>query len=410
MAVISAPPNPLLDALDRLHAQAGNGEMSRMHLGASQIGRPCSRAIWYVFRWAIPRKISTSGYRAIQDGHRGEQVMADWLRAVKGIQLWTEDENGQQFGFQSLSGHFCGSVDGVILGIPQAPKTPHVWEHKQTNEKKFNKLGKLISGHGEKAALALWDEVYFAQAQIYMRKMKLSRHLLTVCTPGNRAIMACRTEYDKTQSDLLMQKAEKIISAERPPLRLSERPDYFVCKQCEYHQLCHAGAEPSVHCRTCAHSTAQVSSDDGTPWRCELHVKSLNEINQRNGCESHAFHPDLLSNWANPQRADKKTGAITFKRFDGVIFVNGRDGCQSKEVFTLYAPLDHDVLAELSASTGIGSNKLLDGELAEEDWLRVFSVAVTLSERIDERSRKHLIELVDQIDKAYCKRLEAEVA
>ena len=57
MAVISAPPNPLLDALDRLHAQAGNGEMSRMHLGASQIGRPCSRAILYVFRWAIPRKI-----------------------------------------------------------------------------------------------------------------------------------------------------------------------------------------------------------------------------------------------------------------------------------------------------------------------------------------------------------------
>jgi len=410
MAALPIQVDPTLAALDQIHERAAGSEAPRAHLDASQIGRPCSRAIWYAFRWAMRRPLSVTGYRAIQDSHRGKQVMADWLRSIEGVQLWTEDEDhpGQPISFQSLGGHFAGSLDGVIQGLPQAPKTPHVWEHKQVNEKKFNKLVRLIAEHGEKAALAEWDEVYYAQAQVYMRMMGLTRHFLTVCTPGNRAIASCRTEHDKERSAALMTKATKIIVAERPPLKLSDRPDHFVCQQCDFRALCQGVSEPSVHCRTCAHSTARTQ--DSAPWQCELRNLALSEGIQREGCESHAFHPDLLANWAKPHQADPATGTLTFKRLDGATFTNGREGCPSKELFARYALPAHDVLGELSAVTEIDEAKLLAGEITESDWGRIASAFVMLKDRFDESSTNRLVELLGQIDKAYCERSQqAEV-
>lgn len=409
MAILPTKADPVLIALDQLHERAANAEAPRAHLSASQIGRPCSRAIWYAFRWAAPRPLSVMAYRAIQDSHRGKQIMAGWLRSIEGVQLWekdlwTEDEDhpAQQIGFQLLGGHFAGSLDGVIQGLPQAPKTPHVWSHKQVCDKKFNKLVRLIAEHGEKAALTEWDEVYYAQAQVYMRMMGLTRHFLTVCTPGNRAIASCRTEHDKERSTALIQKATKIIVSERPPLKLSDRPDHFVCQQCDFRALCQGVSEPSVHCRTCAHSTPRAQ--DSAPWQCELRNLSLSEDAQREGCESHAFHPDLLANWAKPHQADPSTGTLTFKRLDGATFTNGREGCPSKELFARYALPTHDVLGELSATSGIDETKLLAGEINESDWGRIASAFVMLKDRFDEPSRNRLVELLGQIDKAYCER------
>ena len=410
MAALPIHVDQTLVALDKIHERAANAGAPRTHLDASQIGRPCSRAIWYAFRWAVRRPLSVAGYRAIQDWRRGERVMADWLRAIEGVQLWTKDEeSGQPIGFQLLGGHFGGSLDGVIQGLPQAPKTPHVWSHKQVSEKKFNKLVRLITEHGEKAALTEWDEVYYAQAQVHMRMMGMTRHFLTVCTPGNRAIASCRTEHDKERSAALMTKATKIIVAERPPLKLSDRPDHFVCQQCDFRALCQGVSQPSVHCRTCAHSTARTQ--DSAPWQCELRSLALSEDAQREGCESHAFHPDLLANWAKPHQADPSTGTLTFKRLDGATFANGREGCPSKELFARYALPAHDVLAELSATTGIDETKLLAGEINESDWDRIASAFVVLKDRFDEASRNRLVDLLGQIDKAYCERSQqAEVA
>jgi len=403
MAALPIKIDPILAALDQLHECAANAEAPRAHLDASQIGRPCSRAIWYAFRWAVRRPLSVTAYRAIQDAHRGKQVMADWLRSIEGVQLWTKDEeSGKSIGFQSLGGHFAGSLDGVIQGLPQAPKTPHAWSHKQVNEKKFNKLVRLITEHGEKAALTEWDEVYYAQAQVHMRMMGMTRHFLTVCTPGNRAIASCRTEHDKERSAALMTKATKIIVSERPPLKLSDRPDHFVCQQCDFRALCQGVSEPSVHCRTCAHSTPRTQ--DSAPWQCEFHDIALDEDAQREGCESHAFHPDLLANWAKPHQADPSTGTMTFKRLDGSTFTNGREGGPSKELFARYALPAHDVLGELSATTGIDEAKLLAGEINESDWGRIASAYITLQDRFDEASRNRLVELLRQVDKAYCER------
>ncbi len=59
--------------------------------------------------------------------------MIQWLKSVPGIELHTQGQDGKQINFKLFGGHFAGSLDGVIRGIPEAPKTWHVWECKTAN-------------------------------------------------------------------------------------------------------------------------------------------------------------------------------------------------------------------------------------------------------------------------------------
>lgn len=322
MAALDHAIDPTLAALDALHARASD-EPPRPHLGASQIGHPCARALWYGFRWALRRVVSARGHRAIADGHRGEVVMAEWLRAIPGVELWTDDpeQPGRQIGFSDHAGHFGGSLDGVIVGLVQAPKTPHVWESKVCNETKFRKLVKLIAEKGEKNALAEWDEVYFAQAQVYMRYLGLTRHYLTVCTPGNREMVGCRTEFQQKVADRYVARAKAIVVANRPPDKINEDPGWWQCKYCDFHALCHGLKLPDPSCRTCAYATARI--DERQPWTCDWHRRGIDADDQRRGCPSYAFHPDLIAS-AEPIRHDPKTGAITFRcKETGDTFTSG---------------------------------------------------------------------------------------
>jgi hypothetical protein len=410
MAALSHSIDPTLAALDALHAQASGSDTPRPYLGASQIGDPCTRKLWYSFRWALTRTISASGYRAIHDGHRGERVMADWLRSIPGIQLWTMDpeNDAQPIGFQDCAGHFRGHLDGIILGLYQAPKTPHVWEHKQVNEAKFNKLIKLIQQHGEKAALAEWDEVYFSQAQIYMRELELTRHYLTVCSPGNRAMVSCRTEYQAKPAKALLGKAEGVITSDRPPIKLREDPTWYQCKWCDFHPICHGDALPAVNCRTCAHSTARLNPEQR--WTCELKQPAIDAPDQP-GCDHHAFHPDLVSAHAEAIAADPKTGVITFRRRgDEATWDNGINGLKSRDwlaqqqpAATPEAPIEDDVRASLAMEMMVEYQDLVTGKLDESDFSRMPPAVKRLSTAWegDSRRQQALRAILEQVDAAW---------
>lgn len=413
MVALNHSIDPTLAALDDLHSQAFSGDQPRRYLGASAVGHECSRRLWYGFRWALSRAITASGYRAIQDGHRGEAVMIDWLRSIPGIQLWTEDpeQPGKQISFEALAGHFRGNIDGVIQGLLQAPKTPHVWEMKVCNEAKWNKLNKLICEKGEKAALAEWDAVYFAQAQIYMDQLNLTRHYLTVGTPGNRAVTSCRTDYQPKFAKAILKKAETIITADRPPLKISENATWYICKFCDYHSLCHGKTLPDVNCRTCAHSTARID-EKAAPWTCELNQPEI--LNSQRGCASHAWHPDLLANHAEAINANPKTGVITFrmKADPAVTFENGAGAVSSRVMKdkeravkkpVVEIPVDDDVRASLALEMVIDEPTLLSGDLTEQDFDRLAKAASRLSNAWEgDEPRKHALRaLIEQVDSAF---------
>lgn len=416
MATINYSVDPTLAALDALHTQASSHDAPRRYLGASLIGQECARRIWFSFRWALPRSFPATSYRAIQDGHRGEAQMAGWLRTVPGIELWTTDPDDPQrpIGFVACSGHFRGHLDGIISGLYQAPQTPHVWEHKVCNEIKWNKLVKLIQQHGEKAALALWDAVYYAQAQVYMHQMDLTRHYLTVGTPGNRQLVSCRTEYRAQAAKVLLKKAEQIITADRPPLKISDNPTWYQCKLCDYHALCHGPALPAVNCRTCAHSTARL--DESRPWTCEQRQAAID--GDQAGCDHHAFHPDLLANTAEPVNADPKTGTITFRRkSDGATWDNGLNGLKSADWIKINKEFaensqknaefsihdENKVLTALAAESAIPADALLSGALDEADWNQVTDACIRLCHAWtgEDRRKRTLAALIEQMDSAY---------
>lgn len=228
--------DPTLMALDQVLEAEALKEEPREYLGASIIGDPCSRKLWYYMN--RPREVfKADTLRRFIDGHRTEDLIVGWLKQIPGITVWEKDENGEQYGFSE--GNFSGHYDGVILGILQSPKTPHVLEIKCCNSKKFEKLKKLIKDLGEKKALAEWDPIYYAQAQVYMKYTQLDRHYMVVATPGGRDLISCRTEYDAAAAKGYINKAHRILTAKVPPERMSEKSDFFMCKWCNFRDECH---------------------------------------------------------------------------------------------------------------------------------------------------------------------------
>lgn len=325
-------PDPTLAAVDAAIETAENAQASRPYLGMSALGQECSRALFYGFRWATAKAFDAVTIRRFQDGHRSEAIMIDRLRAVPCVTLWTEDPsgNGKQIGCVDLGGHLRGHLDGIIQGLIQAPVTPCVWEHKCVNEKKQAKLVSLKAEKGEKQALAEWDATYHAQAQLYMHYQGLTRHYLTVDSPGSRTTVSCRTEADPVTALKLIEKARRIITAAEPPARISERPDWWSCSFCDHKETCHHGAIPAVSCRTCSHSTPELDGD--ARWSCARFGCDLDTETQRRGaeCPAHVFIPALLP-WKAID-ASEDQGWIEYQLPDGRTLRNGPGGFASREL------------------------------------------------------------------------------
>ena len=277
--------DPTLEAaMKALEGKEGGRGHSR-RVGGSSVGHECLRRGWYSFRWTSPSIMTARGLLAVNDGHRGEIVLADLLKAVPGIELWTEDHEkpGAQISFEMVDGHFVGKLDGVIVGLLQAPKTAHVWEAKVVNQKKVDKLKKDVLKFGEKNALEQWDAVYFAQAQMYMHGMGLTRHYLTVASPGVREIISVRTDYQKPRAEMYENRARNIVFSSGIPSRISKDPAFFGCKWCDHSDVCHGGAEPLRNCRTCEWARPHP----GGVWGCDLYEREISYEEQQAGCDKY---------------------------------------------------------------------------------------------------------------------------
>lgn len=333
MAALNSYIDPTLAAIDSAIEQSQSKDV-RPYLGMSSIGKPCDRALWLGFRWAKEPCFNAQTIKRFEDGHYGEELQAKRLQMVEGITLTVLDEStGQQYGFSSIGDHFKGHMDGAIIGLLQAPKTWHVWEHKQVDQKKFDKLNKLKMEVGEKNALEKWDEIYYAQAICYMGFTGMKRHYLTCSTPGGRDTTSVRTNENPAAFERLMHKAQRIVTAAEPPPRISDDPAWFQCRFCEFKDLCHGTAAPITTCRTCCHATPEL--DGNARWTCARHQTDLEKEAQHEGCQAHLFIPALLSNWAAVVDASLPGNWVQYEHKDtGRLFKNGlRDECfQSIEI------------------------------------------------------------------------------
>lgn len=302
--------DPTLLAADRALEELKSKDPRREYLGMSQVGDECDRFLWYSFRYAFTERYDAITLKRFLDGHSSEDVQAERLRMVKGIELETiHPVTKQQFRYTDHDGHFSGHCDGKITGILQAPKKKHIWEAKAVGDKKLAEFRKIKGELGEKDTLKKWNFTYYVQAQLYMHYEGTDRHYLTVSTPGVRDWDSCRTEYDHGFAVKQKARAAQIIKSQEPLTKVSEKPDWWRCKSCPAKAICHEGEMPDRSCRTCLHSTAIA----GGTWHCDRWGKELTPEGQQAGCPAHKYLPPLVP--GDVIAAD--TVSVTYQMKDG---------------------------------------------------------------------------------------------
>lgn len=314
--MVALPPaiSPTVSAIDRYHEQQEAKAKPRGYIGGSSIGHPCERALWYRFRFAhTPEQFEGRMLRLFQTGHREEDRMISDLRNA-GVEVFEIDpDTKQQWAVSECDGHFRGHADGVLVGVIEAPKTPHLFEAKTHNQKSFDQLVK----HG----VATAKPEHMAQMQVYMHLLGLTRAFYLAKNKNTDEYYAERVEYDATHAAALIAKAQRIKDANAPPARVSDNPDYFLCKafKCPAYDICHLGEMPNRNCRTCLHSTP-IS---GGEWHCARHEKTLALDDQLTGCPNHLYLPSLVA--GEQIDADETNETVTYRMPDGRAWVDGHE-------------------------------------------------------------------------------------
>ena len=273
--------DPVLVAADEALEKREAARPRRLHLGMSSAGR-CGREQYYNWLWTGGKPIAARGLKAIDDGNRGEDVVAARIQAVDEIQLMTTDpETGRQWEVTDAGGHVRGHMDGIIYHHPTAPKTTHVWECKITAEKKLAEFRKIKARDGSKSTLRQWNFVYWVQAQLYMLYGGYTRHWCVVASAGCRDWDACRTELVRDEAEFYAERLRDMVEhVDELPARVSESPNAFECKWCDFRSICHEGRAVEENCRTCRHARPV----EGPQWHCTLHDELLSPETQAEGC------------------------------------------------------------------------------------------------------------------------------
>lgn len=255
----------------------------RTYLGGSVIGSPCERALWYAFRNASEVDFNGRMLRLFDTGHREEARIIEELRAA-GLEVHDRDpDTGEQFGFDVFGGHVASHIDGVVIGVPEAEKTPHLLEVKTHNVKSFAALKK----DGVKKS----KPRHYGQMQFYMGGMSLTRALYVAVNKDDDSIYSERVHFDREEYERLMQRAERAVFSVEPPARISEDPAWHECKFCDHYETCWGKVVPKRDCRTCAMSDVK---QDGT-WECIRWSSPVPKDKLTEACDEHVYSPSIIT-------------------------------------------------------------------------------------------------------------------
>jgi len=339
---IPEPQTTIASLIDAAHES--RAEVPRPHMGCSQLGHPCDRYLWLVFRYAVIEKFPGRILRLFRRGHREEATIVEDLRAI-GITITHTgaDQSRVEFG-----AHVAGSIDGVIeSGVPEAPRKRHIAEFKTHSKKSFDELEKL----GVEKAKPL----HFVQMQLYMLGTGIDRALyVAVCKDDDR-LYTERVRLDEVIARKYLERGQRLALADRMPPPISTDPSWYQCKRCAAHSFCHGDRlTKQVNCRTCAHSTAKPDST----WRCERHdADGIPEQWQRTGCDSHTLHPDLvpwrqldgLDNWTAVYEIDGQpvaNGEPCANIFASAELIANGKACANRDIAAFRAAFDGSHIVE----------------------------------------------------------------
>ena len=292
---------PVEGAIER-HYESRQEPQDHPTLRASEIGDECERRLWYRLRWVMaPKRWDGRMLRLFETGEREEARIIENLQAI-GCTV-----RARQARIMPMAGGMLtGSIDGEVSGVPGAEKTTHLLECKTHNDANWQAWRR----HGVKKA----NPRHYAQMQIYLSGISLSRALYMAHNKNTDELGAERVNRDDLEVARLVAKAERIAFAQEPPPKLSEKPDFWTCKLCDFREVCHGQQMARRNCRTCifASKTFDCLHGDPAPRTVEQ---------QQAGCQVHLYIPGLVP--GRQVDADQKAGTITYRLRDGTTFVDG---------------------------------------------------------------------------------------
>lgn len=246
---------------------------NRSYLGMSEIGSPCTRYLWYSFRWAFKAEFPARMIRLFSRGHDEEPKVIRELEKV-GIVV-----HSMQQEFIDGWGHIRGHCDGMCDNVIEAPQTRHLLEIKTMNDKYF----KAICKQGLKAS----NQKYYGQCQVGMRGYELTRTLFISVNKNDDSYYIERIKHDEDYSDNLITMGKGIILSEVPPTKVF-KPTWYLCKFCDARFTCHFKARMVVSCRTCTN----VEIGKNASWSCGLDERLLTTKDQLVACSSYNAIPN----------------------------------------------------------------------------------------------------------------------
>jgi hypothetical protein len=251
-------------------AYRDNEETHRSHIGASQLGKDCGRAVFYDFHWTTKAAFNGRMLRLFNRGHIEEARFIAMLLMV-GMPVYQQTPQGEQFHIEFGDGHGGGSGDGVTV----YNENHCLIECKTHNEKSFIELaGSLetwrahlaepaknpFKGKGVRGA----KPDHFVQAQIYMRRMGLAFCLYMAVNKNTDDLYIEIVTLNPEHADQYIDRGIKLINLREPPPKISSSPGFWKCIYCDHKPVCHMKRPPDRNCRTCKYS--QVASQG--QWRC----------------------------------------------------------------------------------------------------------------------------------------------
>lgn len=195
-------------AIDAALVVRNRSQSARQYVSTSGIGRECLRQIQYDYL-AVPkdegRDFEPATLRIFEAGHRGEDVVAAWLRSA-GFDLRTERRDGRQFGFSVLNGRFKGHIDGCLVGGPAAMGYPALWENKALGVSSWKDV--------VKRGVVLSKPVYAAQIALYQAYMDLPAPALFTAMNRDTWEIHCElVPFDAALAQTMSDRAFQVVRA-----------------------------------------------------------------------------------------------------------------------------------------------------------------------------------------------------
>lgn len=305
-------------------------EERRSHLGASEIGLPCSRELYYKFRWCWrDNYVNARGedhhgrmLRLFNQGHREEERFITYLRRV-GFRVWEYSEllwyhpesdsyvtmpvgtdetqidqslvdvsetnwhveralergvKRKQFRMSSAKGHHGGSNDARCIAPERYGIGSQIilGEFKTVSLKHFVNLKKAQS-------VAAYFPKYYAQMNEYGYKAEIRYGVFLANNKNDNEIYCEVLPLNLAQGQSLEVKAHEIVFARVPPPRISENPADQKCVYCFAREGCHYGKPVEVNCRSCQHSEPV----DNGEWFCHLYKQNIPKHVIPTACAQH---------------------------------------------------------------------------------------------------------------------------